>query len=178
MSSYTVVEGQVVSPSQGPRSRALFGREPSAWVGLIEAVIALVILFPAANQWGLTQEWGTIVLAVVSAAAGVYTAWSTRDTMLGAILGLFKAGVVLFAFYGLEMSTEQQGTAVALVAVLVGFFQRTQTSPVDAPVSPSPTQVTESPVGAESTIPGVTGEQLDDTPADEWIDPLYAESVE
>lgn len=159
-----------------PRTRAIFGREPSAWIGLLEAVIALVIMFPAANEWGLTQQWATIVLAVVAAAGGVYTAWATRDTMLGAILGLFKAGAVLFAFYGLALTTDQQGTAAALIAVLVGFFQRTQTSPVDAPVSPSPTQVTESPVGPESTVAGNTGEQLtgEANPADEWVDPLYA----
>jgi hypothetical protein len=131
-------------PTPAPKGRAIFGREPSAWVGLVEALIALLIMFPAVNAAGLTQEWATIVLAVVSAAAGVFTAWATRDTMLGAILGLVKAGVGLVAFYGFALTTDQQGALLAAVAVLVGFFQRTQTTPVDRPLDPSPQQVVQS----------------------------------
>ena len=149
------LQGRVLGASM-VRSRAIFGREPAAWVGLIESVLVLLVLFPAVNAFGLTQEWATLVVAVVSALAGVYTAWATRDTALGAILGLVRTVVALVAFYGIGMTTDQQGALLATVAVVFGFWQRTQTSPVDAPVDPSPQQVTASPVGVESTIPGAT----------------------
>jgi hypothetical protein len=158
-----------------PKGRAIFGREPSAWVGLIEALLALLVMFPLVSQTGLTQEWATIVLAVVSAGAGVYTAWATRDTLLGAILGLVKATVALVAFYGLELSTDQQGALLAAVAVLVGFFQRTQTTPVDRPLDPSPTQV----VGTQAVpeaLPaeGEARQVTADTDRAEVVDPLVA----
>lgn len=124
-----------------PRPITILGREPAAWVGLIEAALALLVLLPFAQRFGLTPEWGVLVMAVVSAAAGVYTAWATKDTALGAILGLVKAGIGLAAFYQLELDPGQQAAVVAFTAVVVGFFQRTQTTPVAFPVDPSPPQV-------------------------------------
>lgn len=154
MSTTPVLEGVVVDSA--PIARRVFGREPAAWVGLIEALLAFLVLFPAVSALGLTQEWATLVLAVVSAAAGVYTAWATRDTALAAILGLIKAAVGLTAFYGFALDTAQQAALLAAVAVVVGFFQRTQTTPVDAPLNPSPTQVINT-VNVPSALP-VEGE--------------------
>lgn len=116
--------------------RTIFGREPAAWVGLIEAVLAVLILLPLATQLNLTQEWAVLVMAVVSAGAGLFTAWATKDTALGAILGFSKAVLGLVGYYGLELSPELQASLMALVPILLGFFQRTQTSPLD--VGPEP----------------------------------------
>lgn len=158
--------------STNPVGRRIFGREPAAWVGLIEATLAFLVLFPAVSALGMTQEWATLVLAVVSAAAGVYTAWATRDTALAAILGLIKAAVGLTAFYGFALDTAQQAALLAAVAVVVGFFQRTQTTPVDAPLNPSPTQVVNT-VNVPGSLP-VEGEPAATTaesrPAPTYID--------
>lgn len=130
-----------VGEHRAPRPLSIFGREPAAWVGLIEAALALLVLFPVAQRLGLTLQWAVLVMAVVSALAGVYTAWATKDTALGAITGLVKSGIGLAAYYQLELDPPQQVAVVAFTAVLVGFFQRTQTSPVAFPVDPSPPQV-------------------------------------
>ncbi|EKA62265.1 pCQ3_59 [Janibacter hoylei PVAS-1] len=120
-----------------PRALTILGREPAAWVGLVEALLALLVVFTL----GVSAESAVLIMAVVSALAGVYTAWTTRDTALGAIVGLAKASISLAAYYGLDLSVGQQGALMALVPVLLGFWQRTQTAPVSDPVDPSPAQV-------------------------------------
>src|SRR6478736_4134139 len=128
---------------EGPKV-AIFGREPAVWVGLIEGVLATLLAFGL----GITQEsYGPWVI-LVSAIAGVVTAYLTKDTMLGALTGLGKAFITWLAVYGLALSDQQTGAVIALVPLFVGIWQRTQTSPAAPPaqVDPSPQQVTESPL--------------------------------
>lgn len=106
---------------------SIFGREPAAWVGLVEAVLTILLAFAI----GVTQETYGPILAVVTAALGVYTALVTRDRALGAIVGFVKATLVLAAVYGLTLTDGQTAAIVALVTVVAGFFQRTQTSPIE-----------------------------------------------
>lgn len=113
------------TPVRAPRAATIFGREPAALVGLIEAVLAVLLAFGL----GITQDTFGPILALVTALAGVYTAWATQDTLLGVIVGLVKAVLVLAAVYGLTLSDAQTGALIALTTVVVGFFQRTQTSP-------------------------------------------------
>lgn len=108
----------------------VFGREPAAWLGLLSGVLAL---FLSLDQFGLTGETVGLIMAFATAAFGVYTAWATKDTMLGVIVGLVNATVALFAGYGLELSADTTAAVVALVTVAVGFYQRTQTSPLATP---------------------------------------------
>ena len=147
------------------RSRSIFGREPAQWVGLIQAVLAFLVMFPGATEWGFTQEWSILFLAFVGAVGGAYIAWATRDTGLGAVLALVKTGVPLAAYYGFSLTADQTGALLTAVPILVAFYQRTQTSPVDAPVDPSPQQVTQSPVGQLSTIPGTNLDTVAPAPA-------------
>ncbi|WP_191564708.1 hypothetical protein [Janibacter melonis] len=137
-----------------PRAATILGREPAAWVGLIEATIALLVVFAL----GVTTESAVLIMAAVSAAAGIYTAWATKDTALGAILGLAKAVISLTAYYGLQLTPEQQGALMAIIPVVFGLFQRTQTAPVGDPIDPSPDQV-------------VPVEQPDPTPRDDGPTP-------
>jgi hypothetical protein len=125
------------------RALTIFGREPAAWLGLIEAALALFVAFPIAQRAGIDSTFVVLFMAVVSAAFGVYTAFATKDQALGYIVGLVKAGIALAAYFRLELSPEQTALVVAFVAVAVGFFQRSQTSPVvdSVVVSPSPTPV-------------------------------------
>lgn len=122
------------------RSPLLFNREPAAWVGLIESVLAILLAFGL----GVSQTAFGPIMAVVVAVAGVYTAWATKDTMLGVIVGLAKAVLILAAVYGLTLTDAQTGAVVGLIAIVVAFFQRTQTSPVvdpAGPLTPSPQPV-------------------------------------
>ncbi|NUP03553.1 MAG: hypothetical protein HOW59_37085 [Nonomuraea sp.] len=133
------LEGVIVD---APRAVRIFGREPAALLGIIEALLAALVAFGL----GVTNESSGLIAAVISLAIGAYSAWATKDTLLGVLTGLAKAIVALVVYYGVTLTAEQIGAIVTLVPVFVGFWQRTQTTPVAAPVDPSPTQVTPSPV--------------------------------
>jgi hypothetical protein len=121
----------------------IFGREPAAIVGLIEAALVLSLSFGLFN---LTQDTIGIIMAVVSAAFGVYLAYVTNETLLGAVVGLTKAVIALGAVYGLALTTEQTGAAIAFITLVMSFWQRTQVTPMDHPsfqtIAPDDTGVT------------------------------------
>lgn len=102
-------------------------REPAALIGLISGVLSLLL---SLNLFGLTNENVGLIMGVVTAAFGVYTAWKTKDTLLGVIVGFVNSGFALVAGYGFELSPATTAAAIAIVAVVVGFFQRTQTAPL------------------------------------------------
>lgn len=102
-------------------------REPAALVGLVSGVLALLL---SLDQLGLTNEKVGLIMGVVTALVGVYTAWKTRDTMLGVIVAAVNATAALVVGYGFELSADTTAAAIAIVTVLVGFFQRTQTTPL------------------------------------------------
>lgn len=72
-------------------------------------------------------------MAIVVALFGVVTAYLTKDTMLGVLVGLTKAALAGFIGFGVQLSPELTASIIGFVVVLVGFFQRTQTSPADVP---------------------------------------------
>ena len=108
----------------------VFGREPAAIVGLIEGALVLALSFGLFN---LTQDTIGVIMAVVSAALGVYVAYVTRDTLLSAVIGFIKALVALTAVYGLPLTTEQTGALIAFVTVVFSLYNRSQTSPLSQP---------------------------------------------
>lgn len=119
----------------------IFGREPAALVGVLEGVLALLLSF---GLFDLTQDRVGAIVAAVAALFGLLTAYLTKDTLLGVAVGLAKALLVLGATYGLHVSTEQNGAILAVITVLIGFWQRGQTSPAvvpsfsDDPAPPQP----------------------------------------
>ena len=120
---------EYVGEHRAPRALTIFGREPAAWVGLIEAMLVILLAFGV----GVTQDTFGPILAVVVAAFGVYTAWATKDTALGAIVGLVKSSLVLATVYGLTLTDGQTAALITATTVAVSFFQRTQTSPEVSP---------------------------------------------
>jgi hypothetical protein len=115
----------------------IFGREPAVWVGLIESALTVLLAFGL----GISPETYGPWLAIFVALGGVVTAWATRDTLLSALLGAIKAGLVLFTVYGLSLTDQQQGAIIAFATVLIGGWLRTQTTPTAKPLDPSPQQV-------------------------------------
>jgi hypothetical protein len=123
----------------------IFGREPAAIVGLIEAALVLSLSFGLFN---LTQDTIGVVMAVVSAGLGVYIAYVTNETLLGAVVGLTKALVALGAVFGLALTIEQTGSLIAFITLTMSFWQRTQVTPMDNPsfkqIAPHDTGITTS----------------------------------
>jgi intracellular septation protein A len=121
----------------------LFGREPAAWIGLIEAGIALLTI--TVLHWSTEQI--ALVMAVVMAIFGVYTAWVTHDTLLGVIVGLVKAVLALLVGFGVSLSPDLTAAIIGFATVALGFFNRQQTFPVAFPPVPTQGAVAVSDVG-------------------------------
>ena len=102
-------------------------REPAFWVGLIEAGLALILSFQILP---ITEAQMVLIMAVVTAGLGAYTAWRTKDTMLGVGVGFAKALLALGVGFGLTLTETQTGAIIAFVTVALGAFQRTQTAPL------------------------------------------------
>lgn len=116
------------------RAPKIFGREPAFIVGVVEATLAMLISFGALRGIGIDgPEALAVVMAVVSGGLGLYVAYVTKDTLLGATLAFLKASVTLGAFYGYAMTESQMASVVAVVSLLVGAYQRTQTGPAVLP---------------------------------------------
>jgi hypothetical protein len=110
----------------------VFGREPAVYIAVLEAALAFLVTF---GLDGLSAEQSTNILAAAVALGGVLTAWATRDTLLAALGGAGKAILILGTSYGLNLSQEQVGLAVVVITSVAGVWLRTQTSPVETPVS-------------------------------------------
>lgn len=105
----------------------IFGREPAFYVGLVEAVLAVLLSW---NQFSLTADTVGAIMAVVTAALGFYTAYVTHDTLLGVGVGLVKALIALFVAYGLRFDTNQTAAIIGLATIVLGAWNRTQTKPL------------------------------------------------
>lgn len=108
----------------------IFGREPAVLTGTIEAALVLALSF---GLFSLSQDTIGLIMAVVTAALGLYTAYVTDETLLSGVLGLIKAGLALSAVYGFSLTVEQTGALLAFVSVAFALFQRTQVSPLAQP---------------------------------------------
>lgn len=108
----------------------IFGREPAFYVGAIEAALVVALSF---NIWHLTTDTIGIIIAAVSAVFGLYVAWVTHDTLLGAGIGLVKALIALFVVFGLTFTQDQSVAIIGAATILLGMFNRTQTSPIAPP---------------------------------------------
>lgn len=105
----------------------IFGHEPAAYVGVIEAFLALLL---SIHLFGLTDESVGLIMAVVTAAAGLLTAYMTHNQLLSALTGFAKAALALAVGYGLHLDVTQTAAIIAFVTVTAGLFLRTQNSPV------------------------------------------------
>lgn len=103
----------------------IFGREPAAIVGAIQAFLALAISFGWLSGIGIsTQNDLAIVMAVVAAGSAVYMAWATNESLLAPVIEAFKALLALGAIYGLHLSNDQTGLAVAAITSILALYQR------------------------------------------------------
>lgn len=107
------------------------GGEPVAIIGAIQAALVMAVSFGWLTNIGLNSQADVaLVVIAVSAIGAVYTAYATGQTLLAPLVALFQALVSLGVIYGLHISTEQTGMAVAFITALFALFHRTQTSPL------------------------------------------------
>jgi hypothetical protein len=116
----------------------IFGREPSAIVGLA----AVVVQFLSAFVFNVSMDTQTAVNVVVAAVVGLIVAFMVKDGVIAGITGLASAGLALALNLGLDLSTDKQAAYMALITVGAQFFVRTQvTAPVSAAQLGKPARV-------------------------------------
>ena len=108
----------------------VFGQEPAALVGVVEAGLAVLLSFGLLD---LDQNKVAAIVAVTTAVLGLVVAYATKDTMLGVLVGLSKSVLVLGVAYGLTLTDAQSGALMALVVIAAGFWNRGKTSPSPEP---------------------------------------------
>ena len=128
------------------RSRALiFGRDPAAIIAAIQAALALLIGFHLLKFIGLNgMDDLAVVMVTLNAAAALYLAWVTTETLLAPVVELFKALLGLAAIYGLHIDAQQTAMAVAAITAIATAWHRDRTSPLSTPtfkhIAPSDTE--------------------------------------
>lgn len=108
----------------------IFGREPAALVAALQAIVALLVTLNVLN-WDANQV--SLVMAGVAAVLGAVVAYLTKDTLLGYVITAINACAAVFVGFGLNLDADVTAGVVAVVTVLSGLYQRTQTSPDPSP---------------------------------------------
>lgn len=120
----------------------IFGREPSAILGLV----AMAVQFVSAFVVKVDQDTQTTINAVAAAAVGLVVAWIVHDgSLLAAVTGFAQAAIALGMNLGLNWSADKQAAAMAAVTLLAQFWlvRDRVTAPVPAGAlrRPKPTAV-------------------------------------
>ena len=128
------------------RTQLVFGKEPAAWVGLVQAVLAAVVIFGLP----LTTEQSGLIVAFVNAVLGAYLALKVRPIMVAAVVAVVQTALPLLVAFGLPLTDQQQGVLLTLTGViLTTFLVRPQATPVKYPADELVVEV-ESEVVAET----------------------------
>jgi hypothetical protein len=117
----------MVRAGEGVTTVKIFGREPAALVGVVQAALWVAVVFGL----GVTDQQSLLLVAAAAAVLDMVAAWGTRDTMLGLVVGTSKALLAVAVGFGLDWSPDQQAAILALASVVVSLFQRTQTVPLE-----------------------------------------------
>lgn len=112
----------------------IFGREPAVIVGAIQSALALLLGFGLLDFIGLDTEADVaIVVGAVAAVSALYLAYVTSGTLLAPVLEVFKALLALGAIYGLSITAEQTGLAIAALTTGFSLYQRDRVEPLTVP---------------------------------------------
>lgn len=112
----------------------IFGREPVVIVNFVEGGLAFALAFGMLQGIGVdTAEEMAVIMAVVASSLGVYIAYVTRDTLLGALTGFAKAGIALGAAFGYDLTATQTSALLTGLAVLMAMWHSNRTGPASIP---------------------------------------------
>ncbi|MEV4975502.1 hypothetical protein [Streptomyces scopuliridis] len=96
----------------------IFGREPSAILGLV----AVLVQFVSAFVVEVSADTQTAVNVVAAAAVGLVVAYMVGDGLVAALTGLAQAALALGMNLGLDWDASRQAAAMAFVTVVAQFW--------------------------------------------------------
>lgn len=107
-------------------SPTLFGREPALWIAALAALLGIGVTL---GLDGLSATQAAAIVAVLNAAAAVWTALKVRPVAPAAFTGAVSAGAALLVAYGLDVSQETVGAINVAVLAVLSLLTRGQVSP-------------------------------------------------
>jgi len=107
-----------------------FGREPALWIQTLGQLLALAAGFGLP----LSDELSGSIVAVVTAAFGVWTAWKVRPMAPTIWTSLIVAGAGLVAALGYQVSSERVALLTAAAVAVMTLITRAQTTPAHDPL--------------------------------------------
>ncbi len=121
-------------------SFTVFGREPALWLGLLRAVIYALSIYVIP----ISEDLGVALVAAAAAGFGLWeAAVVARERLVPMIMGFAEALLALVLAFGVNLSAEQTGAVMLVVAAVVSVATRTQ---VSAPVGADGQQVPKQPL--------------------------------
>lgn len=105
----------------------VFGREPALLIGFLASALTLGT---SLNLPGVSAEQVSLIVAAITAVAGVVMAVRTRPIAPAAFTTTVAAVAALVAGYGFEVSPGVVGAVNALVLSGLTLLTRAQVSPV------------------------------------------------
>lgn len=110
----------------------ILGRDPATILGLVAALLSALGAFGL----NLDDALQSIVMAVITAAFGLYTAYQVGDGLVAAINGFAQSAISLFLYFGLDWSAENQAKVLFFISLAAGFWVRDKViAPVPAEAS-------------------------------------------
>lgn len=113
----------------------IFGYEPAAWAGALQALLGVLVVF---NVFGLNADTSTLVQAAAGAAFALVTAIYTKKVNLAVVTGAAQALVALLVGFGLDVhgtlgDPAVQATLISFLQLGLAGFLRQNTSPAVEP---------------------------------------------
>ena len=132
----------------------IFGREPAAWSGLLQAVLGALLAF---GLFGLDHEEVALSSAAFSALLGVYVAYSTKLLNVATVVSAAQVVVAMLVGFGLDLPADTTAALIGVLQMALALFLRQNTEPAtdpgfhSEPLTGTPVEVRSV---AEPTLPG------------------------
>ncbi|GIH26052.1 hypothetical protein Aph01nite_43620 [Acrocarpospora phusangensis] len=97
----------------------IFGREPAAWLHALQAVLAFATTLPLVQAWGLSEEAAAVVMTIAGGVVAAWVAIATRPFVVSALTGGVQTILTGMIAFGLPLSQESAGAAVAALNVVL-----------------------------------------------------------
>lgn len=110
----------------------MFKRDPSIYIAAIAAVLGV---FVSLGLKGLSAEQAALIMATITAAGGVWTAFHTRPIPPSIFTSFLGAAALLLAAYDLNVSQEFLAAVQVAVSSLVGILTWQSVSPTASPAA-------------------------------------------
>jgi hypothetical protein len=110
----------------------ILGQEPAAILAVVRALLTMLLSF---GLFSLTTEMTGVILAAVSALLGLVEAYATRTTLYSAAVAAGQSVLILAVTFGLNLTDEQQGAVLAVLAIVAGLYLRDKTSSTETAIS-------------------------------------------